>query len=370
MNGNYLLRLLPFLLVILTLTGCGKRSTPANPTESTFFEAIGETGTRGLALDIDLEGDRIYVAEKTAGIGVYDASDPTNITLIERFPVNGRAEIIDAIPELGCMIAHINAGFDDNQIYFLDDFFDGEVTFHGSGGVSEILSVMIRDSVRSQNLPMPTVEADVARILFADASSEDGIQVVHVWLDSADYGEPEFEMIYSKEERLNLTLSGKSCSGVAAIEDFNTIAVSYLDLGVAFGNISKEVEEQDGEWYSDVDTPGEARGLTYEDNHVFVADGIGGLAVINVTDIFNPELVATWKIDGLDHAIAVFVRNDRLILIDQFDGAYFLDVMDPANPVFIDVYEVREPTSAVFVEDQIVIISSLEEGLTTLELKF
>jgi LVIVD repeat len=369
MNGNALLRLLPFLLVILTLFGCGEPADViVQPEPSSYFDILGTTGTRGFAEDMDLEGDKLYVAEFSSGIGIYDVSDPASMVLDKRLSTPDRAEVVDAVPEMNALIVQVRT---INYIYFLDSLDAAEKTTLGSAGVSEIVSVATRDSVRSQNFAdVPTVEADIARVLFAD--SNDGIQVVTVWLDSTDllHFPIDTTLIFSQDERLTLNFPGIGEAGVTPIGDFNTVAVSLMDYGVGFADISKEVEDVDGVWYSDIDTPGEALGLAYENDHVFVADGVGGLAVIDVSDIVNPELVATWKLDGLDHASTVFVRNGKLILIDANDGAYFLDVSDPAAPIFKDEFVVRYPTSAVFLSDDEVIISSRLDGLTSIRLNF
>jgi hypothetical protein len=336
------------------------------------IEILSTTRTVGFALDVDLEDDKLYVAENSAGVSLFDISDPANVSLIKRFETDGKPEVIDGIPQLGCFIMHFDEKYGRNIISFEDDSVEGYDYTFGNGGVTDIISIMTRDTVRSQYFPdAELVEADVARVLFAD--EDDGIQIVRVWLDSTDFIVFPIDtlLIYSCDHRMTFDLPGKTVSHVVPLdEEFNTVAVSFLDYGVGFGNVSKEVEDTDGEWYSILDTPGEAQGLAFENNYLFVADGAGGLAVINASDIVNPELVTTWHTDGLENANSVFVRNGRLLLLDEFNGVYFLDVNNPTNPQFMAFSELHSPTSAAFVNDTTVVVSSTIAGLTSIRLKF
>ncbi len=375
MNGTTLIRLLPGLLLSLMLmafiSGCGSPSSPyggGDTSPTSYYDVKGHYSTRGWAMDMDLEGDTLYVAERSGGVGIYDASDPTNLVLSRVLHTGDRAQMVNAIPEVNAIVVALS---DINIIYFLDSLENDLSTTFGSGGVTEILSFALEDSATSRNFTdAPWALVDVARTLVCDGS--DGIQVFNVYLDSTDkiVFPVDTLRVMSWDERMTLNWPGVAEAGVAVMEDIYTVAVGLKDYGVGFADISDAVEEEDGIWLSDIDTPGEAQGLVYEDGYVYVADGIGGLSVIDATNITTPELVATWKIDGLDHAFRVEINEHRLAVIDEFDGVYFLDVSDPSDPVLMDWIELRNPTDLIFVDEGLAIISSELDGLTTVRLLY
>ncbi|HEX05221.1 MAG TPA: hypothetical protein ENH10_08735 [Bacteroidetes bacterium] len=370
MNGNATLRLLPFLLASLFLFGCGTPNTPVGPQPpSDYFDVLNVLETRGNALDLDLEGDSLYVAENSAGVGFYDVSDPAAITLTHHLPTSEAIELVDAVPEMNALFVH-NGSI--NHIYLLDSLDNGQITSLGSSGVNTILTHITTDSVKSLNFEdAETVETDVIRTLICDKNSGDGLQVYTVWLDSTD--DVVFPLdtlsIFSRVEKMNLDWSGIEEAGAETIAGFDTVAISLHDYGVAFADISKEVEDQDGVWLSDINTPGDAQGLAYSDGYLYVADGYAGLSVIDAQDVTAPVFVANRRIKNLDHAIKVFVKDDQLVLMDQFDGFFFYDISTPEAPDYQGSYEIREPTSAVFVDDDMMILASVSEGLTTIKFK-
>ncbi|MBS1262787.1 MAG: hypothetical protein MAG453_02151 [Calditrichaeota bacterium] len=377
MNGTHAVRLRSAALsaaaaavILLAFSGCGSPSSPASPgQEAKYYDVLGVTATRGFALDMDVAGDTLYVAENYSGVGAYDIADYDEITFKRRVATDSRAELVDAVLELNALFVHIT---DKTQIYFLDSLTLGPGSQIGSGGVSAILTEVTRDSVQSQNWindPQPTVEADVIRTLLVDGSSTDGLQVATVYLDSSNVIPGEKRYLFEHVFQTVLNNPTVPETGIASIEGTDVVAVGLLDYGVGIANVSPETAV-DGEWLSDVDTPGEASAIVYGDGYLFVADGVAGMTVIDVSDRFAPEVVASWKIEGVDHVVNVALSQHRLAVVDQFDGVYFLDVSDPEDPEYKGAYEVREPTDAVFVENNILLVTSRLEGITALRLVF
>lgn len=85
-----------------------------------------------------------------------------------------------------------------------------------------------------------------------------------------------------------------------------------------------------------VDTPGNASALAIRDSVAYVADGQGGLQVIDISDPTSPSIIGSSDQAGLAGDIAV--ENSFAYVADQTrrtdgdNGLRIFDVTDPANP--------------------------------------
>ncbi len=339
------------------LLGCGKANEPAVPTPSpAAYEVVSTIGTWGFAQSLDLVGDTLFVAENSAGVGVYDFSTPSSPVRVDTALLPARARLVRAEPAMNALF--VNSP-DLTRILWYDSLrFDSD-NILGSQGVRDLETRVRRDMVETQlgNL----YDTLVVQALIADIS--DGVQVATVFHDELDV------VFFGNLIKIRLNYFGAQPLGVAQTGSLDTIAVGLGDVGVGLADIEKSTAP-DGVWLGFADTPGEATHLAWQDGFLYVADGIAGLSVIDATDPSDPSLAANWDTTGLDHAIEVAVDGSRLALVDEFDGVYLFDVSDPVHPVKKDFFEVREPTDAVFLDDGLLIISSLEQGLTVLRLHF
>ncbi|MGB7054162.1 MAG: PQQ-binding-like beta-propeller repeat protein, partial [bacterium] len=112
-----------------------------------------------------------------------------------------------------------------------------------------------------------------------------------------------------------------------------------------------------------VDTPSNARHVYAIDNYAYVADGRGGLIIIDVTDIENPTVVS--QFDTPEYANAVFVSDNRAYIGDGDGGLYVVDVSVPSQPEFYG----KLPTSyanGVYVRNDTVFVADQDLGLVIL----
>jgi len=82
-----------------------------------------------------------------------------------------------------------------------------------------------------------------------------------------------------------------------------------------------------------VDTPGEANGVALSGNTAFVADGVGGLQIIDVSDPENPNIIGSADTPG--YARSVAISDDTAFVADGFEGLQIVDVGYPENPEII-----------------------------------
>ena len=74
--------------------------------------------------------------------------------------------------------------------------------------------------------------------------------------------------------------------------------------------------------------------MTVVDGIAYVADGPGGLQIIDVSNPSNPILISVY--DTFDYASSVSVVNGIAYVAAYYnDGLQMIDVTNPANPTFI-----------------------------------
>jgi len=345
----------------LVLFGCGSANDPDIPGSNGAYIVLDNLITRGSPQDIDIDGNRLFIAEYHAGVGVYDISSTSSVSLLEQLDTPQRCQVVNVESDLNALVVNTSS---QTYIYYLDSLKYNDNSILGDAGVRDIATSVYIDSIRFDG---EAWQDTVVRIIKADGN--DGVQVSTVFKYETDFSNGNY---FQKDDAKTLAWpTFTSPSGVAPIDSIDFLAVGLLDVGVGFCDVSQATSQTAGFWLSDVDTPGEATKLVYLDGYVYVADGIGGVAIIDASDINNPVYVTSWKTDGLDHVEGIAVYEHQLVLLDQYDGVFFLNVSNPARPVYVADYKVREPTAAMFdTEDGILYVTSLEEGLTVFKLTY
>jgi hypothetical protein len=120
----------------------------------------------------------------------------------------------------------------------------------------------------------------------------------------------------------SVLLSG-ICVDVCAFNDI--VALACLDRGVAIFNVFSGLTPRQ---IALVDTPGEARAVGCPGNDVPVADGLAGLAIIDLRDPTNPRIRAQVPLSSYAESVAaaggiayVGLRNGQLVVVDLATAA-------------------------------------------------
>lgn len=358
------------LAAIALIIGCGSPNDPDTPgSGGTPYLELGSTFTRGFAQDVALDGTTAYVAENSAGVAKYDFSNPASIQMLDSTGTNGNALMVRVLPEKNALFVTTS---DFVYVHWLDDlsFTRGQ---YGSSQIRDML--LFPDTATVTFADFTTHSTTGIRSIRADESAEDGLMITFVFPDSnyLNSGDTSATRIFNSEGPFNISFRGNGIQGLASLNDGLQVAAAVGDLGVAIANLPVNpvaMESMGTWWISDVDTPGEAQKLVAQDGWLYVADGVGGLAVIDVHDPNNPVYVRSWKISGLDHADNIAVDGTRLVLVDQYDGLYFLDITDPGNPAYMGERVMREPTSAHFMDNGNLVVTSKTEGVTIFQLLY
>lgn len=82
-----------------------------------------------------------------------------------------------------------------------------------------------------------------------------------------------------------------------------------------------------------LDTPGTALDLVVLDDIAVVADGLAGIALVDVSAPLSPVLRSRWDTPG--RAMGVAGLGTRVAVADDSEGVVLLDIADPLNPVLL-----------------------------------
>jgi formylglycine-generating enzyme required for sulfatase activity len=329
------------LLLAVLAAGCGKQDLyepPGSP-----YEVVGR-----LALPSDNEGIAItgrtaLVAGGEAGLHTIDWSDPANPQLLATLNTTKYADAIEVVRTFtgGVVrdIAHI---------------------VEGTEGVT---SFDVTDPANPVDYLTGTT-AVVGRTIFIEQGDDPSVPYI-VYLAEDWKGVRIFESIVDDPGILayNGVFVGTNGSAFAlAVRDGwgycadNEMGLCVLDLRIRDLNFVDLVS-----W---ADTPGRARAVALEGDHAFVADGVEGLAVFRIDAGATPQKVAQYDLSGFSEGIAV--RDGLCALAANTGGVHFLDVSDPANPVYMGTTPTTYAMDVAFSDDGYCLAIDLEDGLYVL----
>ncbi len=86
-----------------------------------------------------------------------------------------------------------------------------------------------------------------------------------------------------------------------------------------------------------IDTPNNARDLVVKDKKIFVADGYGGLVIIDITDIENPFIISSIDLPG--YAQKLEIGQNKIYIACGVEGVFGIDISDYMNPQVLATYK-------------------------------
>ncbi len=172
------------------------------------------------------------------------------------------------------------------------------------------------------------------------------------------------------------TLQSQSCTP--------TLLSSYNALGFAFawdvyvsGNRAYIADGSGGLQIIDIsnptapvlhgtyDTPGNARGVHVSGSTAYVADADNGLQIINVSFPSAPALLGTYNTAG--DARDVYVSGSTAYVADDMDGLQIIDVSNPSAPVLLGSYDTSGFAWGVYVSGSTAYVADGGKGLQIID---
>jgi hypothetical protein len=113
------------------------------------------------------------------------------------------------------------------------------------------------------------------------------------------------------------------------------------------------------------DIEGVAYGVTVSDNYAYVADGYGGLVIIDISNPAVPTLVGSYDISG---AYDVKVSGSYAYVAGCSDGLVIVDISNPATPAFIGSYNTAGNAYDVEVSGNYAYVADYDNGLVIVDI--
>jgi hypothetical protein len=374
-TGRLTLLLITVLVLSFALTGCGAPNDPHTGIDGAYT-VLSTLQTSGFAKDFDFDQDTLYVAENSLGIGAYTFNGSSILFKRHILSSHGSPRMIRTDPK-----SHTAAIYSASKRAHYRSFTDSTEQKPSviDAAINDMICLVEYGSILSD---YDSQEHDTyfTRLISADINGDDGLIIQTIFRDSTEYDPPDGiidNYVYETMNKFKFRFPGDiAISSVGVVtssankyEHIDTLVVGLHEAGIAFANIS-EVYEGANIWMTGyIDTPGEVLGVTYDNGYVYAATGLSGLSIIKVNNFIDAEVVTNLDMKGLDHAEKVAVDGDRLALMDRLDGVHFLDISDPASPVYKGLYEVRNATQIRF-RDGNLFLSTESSGLTVLNLDF
>ncbi|MBM3242699.1 hypothetical protein FJZ31_41090 [Candidatus Poribacteria bacterium] len=133
------------------------------------------------------------------------------------------------------------------------------------------------------------------------------------------------------------------------------------EKGLAPSAISENVE-----FVGFCDTPGYALDVYVSGGYAYVADGINGLRVIDVSFPENPREVGFYDTPG--SAAGVYVSGSYAYVVDGYSGFRVIDVSSSSNPFEVGFYDTPGWAWDVYVSGSYAYVADWDKGLRVIDI--
>ncbi|HPC35628.1 MAG TPA: hypothetical protein P5268_08340 [Candidatus Marinimicrobia bacterium] len=129
---------------------------------------------------------------------------------------------------------------------------------------------------------------------------------------------------------------------------FVTNGYAYVAYGVRGLTILDVSDVQNPQYVADFPTTSMTQDVFIQGNYAFLADGRDGLVIVDISNANAPALVSSCPTDGFVYSI--FVRGDYAYLADKEKGLIVINITDLANPFILGSFEMSTTPNSVFVD--------------------
>lgn len=147
--------------------------------------------------------------------------------------------------------------------------------------------------------------------------------------------------------------STKPVTDIVIIEKKHAVISDY-ENGLVFVDLFSNTETPDSIMIStlvNLATPGSSAGLSASGDSLYVADGHGGMQVVDITDIANPVITGNFATSGAHNVIS---DSQAAFVSDSHKGLQRIDCAVKTAPAATHFYDTPSDTDAVFVEEGLV----------------
>jgi len=300
-------------------------TTEPEPIIASSFNSIA-----GGANDVFYKGGMVYVTDANAGMLIFNASNPTSLSLTGTYTTagnsrgvyveDGYAYVTDTIT--GLLIVNVTiassptlAGYynltgEGNEVFVKDGF--AYVTDADTGltilNVTDVTNPTLEGSYETTGIAKGVfIREDYAFIL--DETS--GLVILNV----TDVTNPTLERSYNTNGLANDFVIQGECAFIVG-ESFGLTILNVTDV-------------TDPVLMGGYDLDGDGKGIFVENGYAYVTDAETGLQIITVEDPTSPELEASYDIEGVPNSI--YIVNEYAYIVDDSTGLLIFHVRPRKN---------------------------------------
>lgn len=349
-------------------------SDPNNPAQ------VATWPTSDMVINVTLNGQRAYVANRSGGMVILDISDPTDPVQLGAINPGGMVWAIAIQGEIA-FVANSHDGFqvinitdetdpqllttlaeagycrgidlsDDGNYAFVADYFEGLRVVDISDPTSPALAAFVDvhsyatdirvqgtyaylgnrgNGLRIYDISDPTSPVEVRQIETDGSTVRVTIHEDLVYLANYDGGLRVVDVAVPTEAEELGFIEGVPCLSGPAIE--GSLAVLSGGSKLVMLDISEPSAPVE---IATTEFSGYAEKAMIDGNLAYVADGVGGVDVLDLSDPGNPLLLASADTPA---AYDLALDGDILFVACHSDGLRVVDVSDPTAPVVIGILE-------------------------------
>ncbi len=310
-------------------------SDPSSPTLITRNSSVGSV------LNVSASGDRLFVALGTGGVRVYDISDPTAPAPISSVSTSARSTDVKEVGSY-LYVADMPAGI---NIYDATTFSHvGNVPTHGVAYATKVVGnyLLVSEDIAGLEIYDITDPSSPVRVSYLEAEG--------CFYDVKAVGNTMYAAAGSKGVKFFTygmygPVKVDEVRGGYAFEVFPYGGRLYVAAGRDGGLLIYDTATHS--LLGSYDTPGSAEGVFVAGNYAYVADGLYGVRVIDVSNPYSPMEVGYYDSPG--EARKVFVDGDLMYVADGTAGVRVVSVADPTSPYEVGYYDTPGAAMGIFV---------------------
>jgi hypothetical protein len=182
---------------------------------------------------------------------------------------------------------------------------------------------------------------------------------------------------------ITVTNSGFSASATGTVRTFAPIPLSFISIpgfankvdvrgnfayvaaGVAGLQVVDVTDRRAPLLVASLDTAGNANDVQVVENRAYIADGPAGLQIIDITDPTHPQLLGTFATPG--NASDVAVAGNRAFVADGSSGVQIIDVSNPTAPQGLGSVTTSGPAKGVAVAGNLAVVANGFAGIQVID---
>ena len=308
-------------------------SDPMNP-----VLIVGSSGPMYMPTDFAVSGALAFLTN-SQGLSTFDLSDPESPQLL------GTAEIDPGTATSLAMAGSLVFVVTDSSSPAYETFFAIDVSDPSLPVILDGLALGQLVTVAAGGDFVYVTEEYTPWVTVIDASAPNDLQV----LGQANIGWDSFSGLAITE----MVVSGASAYMVHGFYP----AMQTYSLGSPCGP----------EPVANLATPGTAEAVIVRENLAYVADGSGGLQIIDVTDPLNPFSSGALATAGYAHDLVL--SGDLAYVADGEQGLRIIDIANPTAPQSLGSTLTAFSARAVAFGDSVVYVADADSGFTVVDVK-